>query len=283
MTYNKKCFEVFEKIPKLHDASAFIFWEDDICPLNNIYIQLSLYSEMKPFGRFNPIYYYSSEGVKLNINTLKRQESVLWVSENKNTIFLLGSKPMFRYAEYVDILTDIFKKSGIKNVYTVSCVSAQTSHRKERMPVCIFNSEKLKEEFTKKYKSIKYKKFSLPPNIKTELPEINFYISWICSKKKLSAVNLMIESPFYMSPIGDATASMTAGKLICKILKWKFQFGKHFELIAKEQNEMIEFLVQNSEDAIDFIERIEENELLSIEEMQLLLSEFKRVMEEQHP
>ena len=119
--------------------------------------------------------------------------------------------------------------------------------------------------------------------MKSELPDLNFYISWICKQKKIPCVNLMIESPFYMSPIGDATASMTAGKLICKILKWKFQFGKHFELIAKEQNEMIEFLVQNSEDAIDFIERIEENELLSIEEMQLLLSEFKRVMEEQHP
>ena len=58
---------------------------------------------------------------------------------------------------------------------------------------------------------------------------------------------------------------------------------KTFELMAKDQNEMIEFLVQNSEDAIDFIERIEDDELLSIEEMQLLLSEFKRVMEEKHP
>ena len=34
---------------------------------------------------------------------------------------------------------------------------------------------------------------------------------------------------------------------------------------------------------MDFIERIEENELLSMEEMQLLLSEFKRVMEEKRP
>ena len=66
-------------------------------------------------------------------------------------------------------------------------------------------------------------------------------------------------------------------------MKWRFQFKKSLTQIAEEQNELIEFLVKNSEDAMDFIERIEENELLSMEEMQLLLSEFKRVMEEKRP
>ena len=284
MTYNKKkSFEVLDKIPKLKDASAFIFWEDDVCPLNSTFIQLSMYSEMKPFGRFNSKYFYPAEGIKLNVNTLKRQETVLWASEKKNTIFVIGNKPAFKYTEFVDILTDILKKSGVKYVYTISCISAQTSHRQERSPLCIFNSEKLKTEFTKKYKSIKYKPFSLSPNMKSELPDLNFYILWICEQKKLPCIDIMIESPFYMSIMGDITASMTAGQIICKILKWKYQFGKNIEHIAKEQNEMIEFLVQNSEDAIDFIERIEENELLSMEEMQLLISEFRRVIEEQHP
>lgn len=283
MNYNKKSFEVFGKIPKLKNASSFIFWEDEPYPLNTTYIPLSIYSEMKPVGRFNSKYFYPAEGLKLQGNILKRQETVLWVSEKKNTVFSIGSKPTFKQSEFIDTMTEIFKKIGIKNVYTVSCISAQTSHRQERSPLCIFNSEELKKEFTKKYKSIKYKKFSLPPNMKSELPDLNFYISWICKQKKIPCVNLMIESPFYMSLIGDVAASITAGNIICKILKWKYTLVKSIEHTAKEQNEVIEFLVQNSEDAIDFIERIEEDELLSVEEMQLLISEFRRVMEEKHP
>lgn len=283
MTYNKNSFEFLDKIPKLNEASAFIFWEDDICPINSIFFPLSIYSEMRPYARFNTKSYYPSEGLKLQGTILKKQESVLWGSEKKNTVFFIGDKPIFKHSEFIHTLIDILIMSGVTNVYTVSCISAQTSHRKERSPLCIFNSEELKSEFTKKYKTIKYKNFSLNPNMKTDMPEFNFYISWICSEKKIPCINLMIETPFYMSVIGDIKSTMTIGKLICKILKWRFQFKKNLAQIAEEQNELMELLVQNSEDAMDFIERIEANELLSIEEMHLLLSEFKRVMEEKRP
>lgn len=283
MKYNKQSFEFLDKIPTLNNASAFIFWEDDISPINSIFFPLSIYAEMRPYVKFNTKSYYPSEGLKLQGTILKKQESVLWVSDKKNTIFFIGNKPIFKHSEFIDTLIDILIMSGVTNIYTVSCISAQTSHRQKRAPLIIFNSEELKTEFSQKYKSIKYKPFSITPNMKTEIPEFNFYISWKCAEKKIPSINLMIETPFYMSLIGDVSASITAGKIICKILKWRFQFKKNLTEIAEEQNELMEFLVKNSEDAMDFIERIEANELLSIEEMQLLLSEFKRVMEEKRP
>ncbi len=272
--------ELVESKREIDGGISIIFWKDDLISMSMLLNTLINHAKMKPFLKLNSSKYYPIEGIKLVAHELKKQESVFFGrAHKKNALVFSGYKPLFNHSSYIEeVLQAAEYYGGSDLIVTVSGVPSQTSHRDARNQIYIFNSERYKQTFQEKYKTLKTKPFSTSSQINSDQPSFNSWLSWEAAKRGIPCVNILIETPFYMSITGDAEAELTGIKILNKILNWRIKADPELTLLAERQAALMETIISNSEDATDFMEKMENNELLSMEEMQLMISELQRLL-----
>ena len=154
--------ELVESKREIDGGISIIFWKDDLISMSMLLNTLINHAKMKPFLKLNSSKYYPIEGIKLVAHELKKQESVFFGrAHKKNALVFSGYKPLFNHSSYIEeVLQAAEYYGGSDLIVTVSGVPSQTSHRDARNQIYIFNSERYKQTFQEKYKTLKTKPFS---------------------------------------------------------------------------------------------------------------------------
>lgn len=267
--------------PSIENGSAVVMWRDEASRTPMLLRMIDETEKLRAFATMGSPAFGAAEGITLEFGILKSNDALFFEgSKRGDSVFFLGTKPLFSHSLFIDTMLDTFEDCGnISTIYTVSCIPAQTSHRKKRSTLYIFNSEGCRERFEDRHAKIKNKEFSTIPGLPQEPPSINLYVAWKAALRSIDCVNILVETPFYMSLIGDAAAEAEAARAVRKMLGRRSRLDKETKFISESQTAAIDYITQNSEDLKDYIEKIENGEILSIEEMQLMMSELGRVLE----
>lgn len=273
-----------DSFPIAENSPAIILWQDDPNGTKVLMKMIDESEDLRPFIVFGSPEFRPTEGIELNPGGLKRNDSVFLESGKRpGNIFFFGNKPEFCQSEYIDEMLHILQDCGsISCIYTISCIPAQTSHRHPRKSIFIFNSEQCRQRFSEKFKNIKNKEFSTMPGMPQEAPTINLYLAWKAMQRGIDCVNVIIESPFYSVISEDVAAETEAMRIIKKLTSGRYRKEEKADLIAQHQKEALDLIIKRSEDLTDYVEKIENGEMLSFEEMQLIISEIKRIIGEPH-
>ena len=223
--------------------------------------------DFEGFGEIEPVGFFSLDGVRIEDDLICFPESRFYSSSSARNIIILNSdapsREHYKFLNAVlDFAQDHFK---VKELYTIGGIVSASTHLSPRRVFAVVNRRELKGELAPYGVEVNVD-YQTPPG---SMPTLSSFLIWVARRKGIAGCGLWINVPFYLSAVGDPTAS----KYILEVLDARFELGLDFrelDLEIEKLNEDVEQLMRQDPNISRYIQMLERGIALSESEREKL-------------
>jgi predicted ATP-grasp superfamily ATP-dependent carboligase len=264
-------YRIYDDI-KLECASLIICWTQDagnIGPGVADYLISRLNARI--FGEIEPAGFFPLGGVIIENDVAQFPQSKLYHCPDKNLLIFLSDTPR---AEWHRFLNAIFDLAGYRcrltEIYTIGGMITISPHTLPRQLMGFANSAQMKVVL-RQHGAESTMDYETPEN---QRPTINSYLLWLAKQRNIAGASLWSPIPFYLT----GTADPSAWRKVLEYLNGRFELGLEFTGLDKETENINERLAkarQEYPELNDYLNRLEANEGLTVEENEKLVSDIE--------
>ncbi len=221
-------------------------------------------------GEIEPLGFFSLDGVQIEDDLIQFPESRFYSSSSARNIIILDSDaPSREHYKFLNAVLDFSRDNfKVKELYTIGGIVSASAHLSPRRVFAMVNQRQLKGELAPYGVKIDMD-YQTPPG---SMPTLSSFLIWVAKRRGIPGCGLWVNVPFYLSAVGDPTAS----KHILEVLDARFELGLDFrelDLEIEKLNENLEQLMRQDADISRYIQMLERGIALSESEGEKLAQE----------
>ncbi len=221
------------------------------------------------FGEIEPLGFFSLDGVRIEDDLIQFPESRFCLCRARNIIILDSDAPSREHYQFLNAVLDFAQHHfKVKELYTIGGIVSASAHLSPRQVFSVVNRRKLKGELAPYGVEINMD-YQTPPG---SMPTLSSFLLWVAKKRGIPGCGLWVNVPFYLSAVGDPTAS----KYLLEVLDRRFELGLDFKELNREiekLNEDVDQLMRQDADISRYIQMLERGIALSESEGEKLAQE----------
>ncbi len=267
-------FKIYDDI-KLECASLIVCWTRDVGRIG-LGVAEYLISKLngRIFGEIEPAGFFPLGGVVVEGDVARFPQSRLYHCPEKNLLIFVSDTPQ---AEWLRFLNAIFDLAGyrcrLSEVFTIGGMISLSAHTVPRQVTGFANSAQMKQVL-RQFGVDSLVDYETP---ETQRPTINSYLLWLAKQRNLAGASLWSPIPFYLT----GTADPPAWRKVLDFLNKRFELALDFVDLDKEIENVNERLAKARQDypeLNDYLNRLEANEGLTLEENEKLVKDIEEYL-----
>lgn len=269
-----RAFKVFAK-PELQDSALVVTWSQDagkVGPKVSDYLSRKLGS--KEFAEVDPIGFFPLGGVAVEDDVAQFPESKFYYCQEKGLVIFESDVPGSEWYEFLSLVLDIAEDyCKAKEVYIIGGMVSPSAHSTPRALLSVANSMEMKGLLTQ-YGLITDMNYETPNG---QRPTLSSFLLWIAKRRNIAGASLWVPVPFYLV----STEDPRGWKRVIEFLDERFGLGIDFTDMDGEvlrQNNRIAQLRSQSPEIDAYINRLESNLGLTVEESEKLVKEIEEFL-----
>ncbi|MBT3362362.1 MAG: PAC2 family protein [Chloroflexi bacterium] len=229
-------------------------------------------------GNIEPNGYYTMDGVEVDRDIARFPENTFTYYPDAELVVFEGTPPDHQWFSFVQTIMDVAQKHcNASQIYTLGGMISIAAHTAPRELLTVASSPEMLHKL-KQYdpitREIDY--YQTPPGHR---PTINAYLVWAAQQRNIEAACLWLPVPFYLAPDKDPQAL----RRILDFLTLRHNFNLDFSDIDNDINTQIDKIAELRSldtDADDAIRALENNETVSGEDSQNLISIIQALLKD---
>lgn len=260
---------------KLECASLVVCWTQDAGRIGpGVADFLISRLNARVFGEIEPSGFFPLGGVVVENDIAQFPQSKLYFCPDKDLLIFLSDTPR---AEWYRFLNAIFDLAGhycrLTEIYSVGGMITLIPHTSPRQLLGFANSGNMKE-ILRQYGAATTMDYETPEG---QHPTINSYLLWLAKQRNINSASLWSPVPFYLT----GSADTLAWRKVLEFLDSRFELGLTFTGLNRESEAMNDKLAKARQDypeLNDYLNRLEANEGLTLEENEKLVKEIEEFL-----
>jgi len=265
------------KEPGLRCPSLVLGWREDISNLGRKatgYLNQKLKGQ--EFAQIEPEDFFPLGGVAIEDNLAQFPESKFYVCRGHELVVFRSNAPAIEWYKFLNAVLDVAEHHcQVKELYTIGAMVSLSAHTAPRRLLAVVNSAEMKEVLSK-YELVGDFDYQTPPG---ERPTMNSFLLWIAKGRNIPGVSLWVPIPFYLATVEDVQAQKKVLSFLNERLDLKIDFSDLDQEI-REQNEQLARARSHFPQIDDYINRLENNLMLSEEENGELIKRIEEYLRE---
>ncbi len=263
---------------KLECASLVVCWRQDAGRIGSgIAEYLVSKLDGRLFGEIEPTSFFPLGGVTVEDDIAQFPQNKLYFCPGKELLVFCGDSPHTEWHRFLNAILDLAGyRCRINEIYTIGGMVSLSAHTIPRQVMGVVNSISMKQVL-QQYAVDSSLDYETP---ETQRPTLSSYLLWIAKQRNISGASLWSPIPFYLTGTTDPEAWLKT--LI--FLDAKFNLGLDFTELDAEINNINERLAKARRDypeLNDYLNRLETNEGLTIEENEKLVKDIEEFLKKQ--
>jgi proteasome assembly chaperone (PAC2) family protein len=265
------------KEPDLRRSSLVLGWNEDGGNLGRkVTDYLNLRLEGREFAEIEPEDFFPLDGVAIEGNLAQFSESKFYACQKHELVVFQSDSPRTEWYKFLNSVLDVAEQHcRVKELYTIGAMVNFSAHTTPRQLLSVVNSTETKEVLSQ-YDLDRDMDYQTPPG---ERPTLNSFLLWIAKGRNILAVSLWVPIPFYLVAVADAQAQKKVLSFLNERLDLKIDFNDLDQQI-QEQNEKLALARSRFPQIDDYINRLENNLMLSEEENGELIKKIEDFLRE---
>jgi proteasome assembly chaperone (PAC2) family protein len=265
------------KEPDLRRSSLVLGWNEDGGNLGRkVTDYLNLRLEGREFAEIEPEDFFPLDGVAIEGNLAQFSESKFYACQKHELVVFQSGSPRTEWYKFLNSVLDVAEQHcQVKELYTIGAMVNFSAHTTPRQLLSVVNSTETKEVLSQ-YDLDRDMDYQTPPG---ERPTLNSFLLWIAKGRNILAVSLWVPIPFYLVAVADAQAQKKVLSFLNERLDLKIDFNDLDQQI-QEQNEKLALARSRFPQIDDYINRLENNLMLSEEENGELIKKIEDFLRE---
>ncbi|MFW6118005.1 MAG: proteasome assembly chaperone family protein [Chloroflexota bacterium] len=265
------------KEPDLRCPSLVLGWREDMSNLGRkatAYLNRKLKGQ--EFAQIEPEDFFPLGGVAIEDNLAQFPESKFYVCREHELVVFRSNSPAIEWYKFLNAVLDVAKHHcQVKELYTIGAMVSLSAHTAPRRLLAVVNSAEIKEVLSQ-YDLVDDLDYQTPPG---ERPTMNSFLLWIAKGRNIPGVSLWVPIPFYLATVEDIQAQKKVLSFLNERLSLKIDFSDLDQKI-REQNEQLAQARSHFPQIDDYINRLENNLMLSEEENGELIKKIEEYLRE---
>lgn len=269
-----RAFKVFAK-PELQNSALVVTWSQDVGkvgPKVTDYLSRKLGS--KEFAEIDPVGFFPLGGVSVEDDVAQFPESKFYYCQEKGLVIFESDVPGSEWYEFLSLVLDIAEDyCKAKEIYIIGGMVSPSAHTTPRVLLSVANSTKMKGLLTQ-YGLLTDMNYETPDG---QRPTLSSFLLWIAKRRNIAGASLWVPVPFYLVSAEDPRG----WKKVIEFLDERFGLGIDFTDMDGEvlrQNNRIAQLRSQSPEIDGYINRLESNLGLTVEESEKLVKEIEEFL-----
>jgi predicted ATP-grasp superfamily ATP-dependent carboligase len=260
---------------KLECASLIVCWTQDAGRIG-IGIADYLISKLncRVFGEIEPTGFFPLGGVTVEDNVAQFPQSKLYHCPQKGLLIFRSDTPRADWYRFLNAILDLAGyRCRLSEMYTIGSMIYLSPHTAPRQITGVANSTSMKQ-ILQRYAIDASSDFETPD---TQRPTINSYLLWVAKQRNISGASLWSSIPFYLT----GTTDPQAWRKTLGFLNQRFELDFDFTDLDKEVADVNEKLAKARQDypeLNDYLNRLEANQELTIEENEKLVEDIEEFL-----
>jgi predicted ATP-grasp superfamily ATP-dependent carboligase len=265
------------KEPDLRHSSLVLGWSED---MSNVGRKATGYLNRKlkgqEFAEIEPEDFFPLGGVAIENNLAQFPESKFYACQKQKLVVFQSGSPGAEWYKFLNSVLDVAEHHcRVKELYTIGAMVSFSAHTSPRELIAVVNSAEMKEVLSQ-YELARDLDYQTPPG---ERPTLNSFLLWIAKGRNIPGVSLWVPIPFYLAMMEDAQAQKKVLNFFNERFNLKIDFSDLNQEI-REQNEQLARARSRFPQIDDYINRLENNLMLSEEENGELIKKVEDFLRE---
>ncbi len=265
------------KEPKLRQSSLVLGWSED---MGNLGRKATDYLNQKlkgqEFAGIEPEDFFSLGGVTIEDNLAQFPESKFYVCQEHELVIFQSHFPTSEWYKFLNSVLYVAEHyCRIKELYILGAMVSFSAHTVPRQLLTVVNSAEMKEALNR-YNLAMDMDYQTLPN---ERPTLSSFLLWVAKEQSIPGVTLWVPIPFYLTTMEDAQAQKKVLSLLNERLNLEIDFSD-LDQVIQEQNEKLALARSRFPQIDDYINRLENNLMLSEEENGELIKKIEYFLRE---
>ena len=265
------------KEPDLRRPSLVLGWHEDMSNLGRKttgYLNRKLKGQ--EFAEIEPEDFFPLGGVAIEGNLAQFPESKFYACREHELMVFQSGSPGVEWYKFLNAVLDVAEHHcQVKELYTIGAMVSLSAHTAPRRLLAVVNSAEIKEVLSQ-YELTRDLDYQTPPG---ERPTLNSFLLWIAKGRNIPGVSLWVPIPFYLATVEDVQAQKKVLSFLNARLDLKIDFSDLDQEI-REQNEQLAQARSHFPQIDDYINRLENNLMLSEEENGELIKKIEDFLRE---
>jgi proteasome assembly chaperone (PAC2) family protein len=228
------------------------------------------------FAEIDPEDFFSLGGVAIEGNLARFPESKFYACQEHELVVFQSGSPGVEWYKFLNSVLDVAEHHcQVKELYILGAMVSFSAHTTPRQLLAVVNSAKMKEVLSQ-YDLARDMDYQTAPS---ERPTLNSFLLWIAKGRNIPGVSLWVPIPFYLAAMEDAQAQKKVLSFLNERFDLKIDFSDLDQEI-REQNEQLARVRSRFPQIDDYINRLENNLMLSEEENGELIKKIEDFLRE---
>ncbi len=228
----------------------------------------------KEFAEIDPVSFFPLGGVSVEDDVAQFPESKFYCCQAKDLVVFKSDIPASEWYEFLSLVLDIAEDyCKVKEIYIIGGMVSPSAHTTPRVLLSVANSTEMKGLLTQ-YDIITDMNYETPDG---QRPTLSSFLLWVAKRRNIAGASLWVPVPFYLV----STEDPRAWKKVIEFLDGRFELGIDFTDMDEEvsrQNSRIAQLRSQLSELDGYINRLESNLSLTIDESEKLVKEMEEFL-----
>lgn len=271
-------FNLFVK-PKLESSYLLVVWNQDVGKIGpSVADYLNRKLESREFAEITPEGFFSLGGVTVEDDVVRFPESKFYWCPGKSLVILKSDIPQHEWYQFLNLVLDIAEKyCKVKEIYTVGGMVSAAAHTAPRMLLSVVNSTEMKS-------ALGYYDLVSDMNYETQdgqRPTFSSFLLWAAKRRNIAGANLWVTLPFYLLAVEDPQACKDVVGFFNSRLELNIDLADIDKEVIRQNKEIGQ--VRNKSTEIDgYINKLESNLSLTVDESGKLVREIEECLRRRH-
>jgi proteasome assembly chaperone (PAC2) family protein len=263
--------------PDLHESSLVLGWSEDAGGLGRkVTDYLNLKLKGQQFGEIKPEDFFPMGGVAIKDNTARFPESKFYACPEYELVILQSDSPLAEWYRFLNSVLDVAEHHcHARELYVLGAMISFSAHTTPRQLLAVVNSTEMKEILSQ-YELNMDIDYQTQPG---ERPTLNSFLLWLARERNIPGVSMWVPVPFYLAAMEDLQAQRRILNFLDERLGLKIDFSDLDDEIRK-QNKLLARARSRFSQVDDYINRLENNLMLSEEENGELIKRMEDFLKE---